>query len=91
MRFGVFCTITLGFCGLTAGMALPSPAVAASQVESVRTDLIPYEKFTLANGLTVVVHTDRKAPIVAVNVWYHVGSKNEAARARPGSRTCSST
>ncbi len=40
-------------------------------------ELIPYEKFTLANGLTVVVHTDRKAPIVAVNVWYHVGSKNE--------------
>ena len=42
--------------------------------------LIPFEKFTLANGLTVIVHTDRKAPIVAVNVWYHVGSKNE----RPG-------
>ena len=39
--------------------------------------LIPYEKFSLDNGLTVVVHTDRKAPIVAVNVWYHVGSKNE--------------
>jgi predicted Zn-dependent peptidase len=41
--------------------------------------LIPYEKFTLENGLTVVVHTDRKAPIVAVNLWYHVGSKNEQA------------
>jgi predicted Zn-dependent peptidase len=41
------------------------------------TDLIPYEKFKLDNGLTVIVHTDRKAPIVAVNVWYHVGSKNE--------------
>jgi predicted Zn-dependent peptidase len=39
--------------------------------------LIPYEKFRLDNGLTVIVHTDRKAPIVAVNVWYHVGSKNE--------------
>jgi predicted Zn-dependent peptidase len=39
--------------------------------------LIPFEKFNLANGLTVIVHTDRKAPIVAVNVWYHVGSKNE--------------
>ena len=38
---------------------------------------IPYEKFKLDNGLTVLVHTDRKAPIVAVNVWYHVGSKNE--------------
>ena len=39
--------------------------------------LIPFEKFKLDNGLTVIVHTDRKAPIVAVNLWYHVGSKNE--------------
>jgi zinc protease len=38
---------------------------------------IPYEKFVLKNGLTVLVHEDHKAPIVAVNVWYHVGSKNE--------------
>src|SRR5512147_87466 len=41
---------------------------------------IPYEKFVLANGLTLIVHEDHKAPVVAVNVWYHVGSKNE----RPG-------
>ena len=38
---------------------------------------IPYEKFVLDNGLTVIVHEDHKAPIVAVNLWYHVGSKNE--------------
>ncbi|MEL7304847.1 MAG: pitrilysin family protein [Myxococcota bacterium] len=38
---------------------------------------IPYESFTLDNGLRVIVHTDRKAPVVAVSVWYHVGSKNE--------------
>jgi zinc protease len=38
---------------------------------------IPYEKFVLDNGLTLIVHEDHKAPIVAVNVWYHVGSKNE--------------
>ena len=38
---------------------------------------IKYTKFTLANGLTVLVHEDHKAPIVAVNTWYHVGSKNE--------------
>src|SRR4030095_2237335 len=38
---------------------------------------IPYQKFVLKNGLTVIVHEDHKAPIVAVNVWYHVGSKNE--------------
>ena len=40
---------------------------------------IDYEKFVLPNGLTLLVHEDHKAPIVAVNVWYHVGSKNEKA------------
>lgn len=40
---------------------------------------IAFDSFTLPNGLRVVVHTDRKAPIVAVNVWYHVGSKDEPA------------
>jgi predicted Zn-dependent peptidase len=43
---------------------------------------IPFERFRLDNGLTVVVHTDRKAPIVAVNVWYHVGGKDEPADRR---------
>ena len=38
---------------------------------------IPYEEFQLANGLTVLVHEDRKAPIVNVTVWYNVGSKDE--------------
>lgn len=40
---------------------------------------IPYTVRQLDNGLTVVVHEDHKAPVVAVNVWYHVGSKNEVA------------
>ena len=38
---------------------------------------IPYAEFQLDNGLTLLVHQDRKAPIVAVNIWYHVGSKDE--------------
>jgi zinc protease len=38
---------------------------------------IPYERFVLPNGLKLLVYEDHKAPIVAVNVWYHVGSKNE--------------
>jgi zinc protease len=38
---------------------------------------IPFQKFVLDNGLTVIVHEDHKAPIVAINTWYHVGSKNE--------------
>jgi len=41
---------------------------------------LPFQKHTLDNGLDVLVHEDRHVPIVAVNVWYHVGSKNE----RPG-------
>jgi len=42
------------------------------------TDLdIPYTKYTLSNGLTLIVHEDDKAPVVTVNVWYHVGSKDE--------------
>ena len=52
-------------------LALPFTAGADAKVD------IPYEEFTLDNGLRVIVHTDRKAPIVAVNVWYHVGSKDE--------------
>jgi zinc protease len=38
---------------------------------------LPFTKHTLANGLDVIVHESHQVPIVAVNVWYHVGSKNE--------------
>ena len=38
---------------------------------------IPFERYKLANGLTVIVHEDHKAPIVAVSMWYNVGSKDE--------------
>jgi len=56
----------------------PSSALAAPPAQAAAPD-IPFERFRLENGLTVVVHTDRKAPIVAVNVWYHVGGKDEPA------------
>jgi len=46
-------------------------------VASARDIDIPYTEYTLDNGLRLIVHEDDKAPIVAVNVWYHVGSKNE--------------
>jgi zinc protease len=51
-----------------------APAPAAELARSVD---IPFEQFTLDNGLRVVVHTDRKAPVVAVAAWYNVGSKDE--------------
>ena len=41
---------------------------------------LPYTKRTLDNGLDVIVHEDHHVPIVAVNLWYHVGSKNEQPR-----------
>jgi zinc protease len=50
------------------------PASFAALVSQVQ---VPYEQFALPNGLRVIVHTDRKAPIVAVSVWYHIGSKDE--------------
>ncbi|UMR32217.1 insulinase family protein [Massilia sp. MB5] len=38
---------------------------------------IPYKKFVLQNGLTLLVHEDHNVPVVGVNIWYHVGSRNE--------------
>ncbi len=38
---------------------------------------VPYETFTLPNGLQVILHEDHAVPIVAVNIWYHVGSGDE--------------
>ncbi|MDA1314934.1 MAG: pitrilysin family protein [Acidobacteria bacterium] len=52
-------------------------ALAATGIAPAQEIDIPHKKFVLDNGLTLIVHEDRKAPIVAVNVWYHVGSKNE--------------
>ena len=63
-----------------AQTARPAPVVQAAPVSALVRDVnIPYQQFTLPNGLRVVVHTDRKAPIVAVSVWYNVGSKFEPA------------
>ena len=65
-----------------SGVAQSQPAPAHKAPPAVASLDIPipeirYTKFVLNNGLTVLVHEDHKAPIVAVNSWYHVGSKNE--------------
>jgi zinc protease len=57
-----------------AGLAIAAQVALAQEPSKID---IPYQKFVLKNGLTLLVHEDHKAPIVAVNVWYHVGSKNE--------------
>jgi zinc protease len=69
--------LLLSTSAITSAHAAPKsvkPAPVADLIDAVR---IPYEAFTLDNGLRVVVHTDRKAPVVAVSVWYGVGSKHE--------------
>ncbi|GAA3999604.1 pitrilysin family protein [Sphingomonas humi] len=63
-------------------LALALPAAAHAQSAAPLPALvgevkIPNQSFKLANGLTVVVHEDRKAPIVAVSMWYNVGAKDE--------------
>ncbi len=55
---------------------LPAHSFAADKPSNDAIQL-NYERFKLDNGLTVIVHEDRKAPVVFVGVWYHVGSKDE--------------
>jgi len=61
---------------LLAAICLGSGFAAAAGNDTVD---IPFTRFTLPNGLTVVVSEDHKAPVVAVSVWYHVGSADEPA------------
>lgn len=61
---------------LFVAVIVPACVLAAAPSRAQDVD-IPFEAFTLENGLRVIVHEDRKAPIVNVNVWYHVGSKDE--------------
>jgi len=68
--------------GLAAAASITAHAApAASATKPVVFDraayAIDYKKFVLPNGLTLLVHTDRSVPVVGVNMWYHVGSRNE--------------
>jgi zinc protease len=56
--------------------AAARPSGAAEALAALKID-IPYTRHVLPNGLTLIVHEDHKAPVVHVNIWYHVGSKNE--------------
>jgi zinc protease len=62
---------------IVAPLGAQSPAPAPPAVPRLE---VPFRQFQLANGLNVILHQDKTVPIVAVNVWYHVGSANE----RPG-------
>jgi len=57
--------------------AVAAPAAPKSAAVDLKPYTVPYQKFTLQNGLTLIVHEDHSVPLVSVNVWYHVGSRNE--------------
>jgi zinc protease len=70
-RFAQLAILALVCC---AAVQKPPAGGAGAGSDSIR---IPYESYTLPNGLTVILSADHSTPTVAVNVWYHVGSKNE--------------
>jgi zinc protease len=72
LTVGMLAAATVLAVGVTAQNTAPDTKSDAKSVVD-----IPYTKFVLDNGLTLIVHEDHKAPIVAVNMWYHVGSANE--------------
>jgi len=65
--------------GLAACAVLPSHAAPSAKPVAFdrQAYAIDHKKFVLPNGLTLLVHTDRSVPVVGVNMWYHVGSRNE--------------
>ncbi|WP_165390802.1 M16 family metallopeptidase [Pseudoduganella lutea] len=65
---------TLAAQAAPKGPAPKAPAAAPYQRQAY---VIPYKQFTLQNGLTLIVHEDHSVPVVGVNIWYHVGSRNE--------------
>ncbi len=69
-------SIVLVLSAATASGQSAAPAATAAASASA-VPRIEFEKYTLPNGLQVILHVDRKLPIVHVNQWYHVGSKNE--------------
>lgn len=62
-----------GAVGLSLAAVMLAFAVPAARAQSV-----PYEKYTLPNGMTVILHEDHSLPVASVNIWYRVASKDEA-------------
>ncbi len=67
--------------GLLAVLVVPGPVLAQAGGTATKAAPLnlPFERYTLPNGLEVILSPDRQAPVVAVDVWYHVGSRNERA------------
>ncbi len=60
-----------------ASLALTAAILAAPRLDAQAAPALAHEKYVLPNGLQVILHEDRSVPLVAVNVWYHVGSGDE--------------
>ena len=71
--------LVLAAAGVLGAQDAPKPSPLTPVPKAKNQINIPYEKYTLPNGLTVILSQDKSAPTVAVNVAYHVGSKNEVA------------
>ncbi|MEC8139240.1 MAG: insulinase family protein, partial [Pseudomonadota bacterium] len=69
--------VSLALSGCNSTTSSSTQAQSTSAAINLPSVDVSYDSFTLDNGLKVIVHTDRKAPIGAVNVWYNVGSKHE--------------
>jgi zinc protease len=64
---------------LPAAAQTPASAPATTAAAPKKAPLLPFEKSVLDNGLTLILHRDPSLPLVAVNLWYHVGPANESA------------
>lgn len=74
----VMCRVLSAISLAAIAMAGLTTSVAHAQADAVpAVPPIEFEKYTLPNGLQVILHQDRSVPLVAVNVWYHVGSGDE--------------
>jgi zinc protease len=74
----------MSFCTRVAASLLSSALVsaafaAAPPTKPLKLPEVKFEKYTLPNGLTVITHEDHRLPLVAVDLWYHVGPLNERA------------
>ena len=70
--FCLLWVVFLGWCGPSGGAAPTDVASRKPHIPELK-----IEKYTLPNGLTVILHVDHKTPVVSVNVLYKVGSKDE--------------
>jgi predicted Zn-dependent peptidase len=77
--FALPAALALGLWARTSGAGDPAPAAERKMMPPARLQdpKVPFEKYKLDNGLEVILHQDNSVPLVAIDVWYHVGSGDE--------------